>query len=120
VRYTFHYANVCLAGGLLGVFMTERMQIYRKRMQEKGFIQLRIWVEKQDEEFIRFIKFVAKFCRDRDKQPTEKRRFGRRASDSQIGFAKQIAKAKGISEPEHLYDYHISLSTWIWRYKGGK
>lgn len=45
---------------------------------------------------------------------------GRRASDSQIGFAKQIAKIKRIPEPEHLYDYHISLSTWIWRYKGGK
>ena len=40
--------------------MTERMQEYRKRMEEKGLVQVRIWVEKRDEEFV---KFIAKFCR---------------------------------------------------------
>lgn len=94
--------------------MTERMQSYRKRMEGNGFVQVRIRVEKQDE---KFIKFVAKFCRDRKKQLKEKKRFGRRASDSQIMFAKEIAKANEIPEPEHLYDYHISLSAWTWRYK---
>ena len=41
--------------------MTERMQEYRHRMEEKGFVQVRVWVEKQDEEFV---KFIAKFCRE--------------------------------------------------------
>lgn len=96
--------------------MTERMQSYRKRMEEKGLVQVRIWVEKQDE---KFVKFIAKFCRGELKQPKEKERFGRRASNSQIMFAKQIAQANGIPEPEHLYDYHISLCAWIWRYRSG-
>ena len=117
VRDTFYHANVSLAVGLLGGVMTERMQSYRQRMEEKGFIQVRMWIEKQDEEFV---KFVAKFCRDRSKPPKEskeKKRFGRRASDEQIRFVKKLAKAKGLPEPEHLYDYHISLSAWTWRYK---
>jgi len=94
--------------------MTERMQSYRKRMEEKGLVQVRVWVEKQDE---KFVKFIAKFCRGKLKQPKEKERFGRRASDAQIRFVKKLAKAKGIPEPEHLYDYHISLSAWTWRYR---
>jgi hypothetical protein len=97
--------------------MTERMQSYRKRMEEKGLVQVRVWVEKEDE---KFFKFVAKFCRDKDKQLTEKERFGHRASDAQIKFVKKLAKAKGIPEPEHLYDYHISLSAWTWRCRGLK
>ena len=96
--------------------MTERMQSYRKRMEEKGLVQVRIWVEKQDEEFV---KFIAKFCRD-ERQKKEKKRFGRRASEFQIMSAKAIAEQKQIPEPEHLYDYHISLGSWIWRYRGGK
>ena len=94
--------------------MTERMQAYRQRMSEKGLIQVRIWVEKQDEEFI---KFVGKFCRE-ERQKKIKKRFGRAASDRQIMLAKQVATTNSVPEPEHLYDYHISLAAWIWRYKG--
>ena len=35
--------------------MTERMQAYRKRMEEKGLVQVKIWVDKQDEEFVKFL-----------------------------------------------------------------
>jgi hypothetical protein len=35
--------------------MTERMQDYRDRMDEKGLVQVRIWVEEQDEDFIKYI-----------------------------------------------------------------
>ena len=96
--------------------MTERMQAYRKRMEEKGFIQVRVWVEKQDEEFV---KFVAKFCRD-SLRKIEKKRFGRRASDRQIDFARGVASSNQVPEPTHLYGHHISLCGWIWRHKGGK
>jgi hypothetical protein len=95
--------------------MTERMQDYRKRMEEKGLVQVRIWVEKQD---VEFVKHIAKFCREvREKK--EKKRFGRRASDRQIKFAKAVALANDISEPGHLYDHHISLAAWTWRYGSG-
>ena len=30
-------------------------------MKEKGLVQVRIWVEEQDEEFV---KYIAKFCRE--------------------------------------------------------
>ena len=96
--------------------MTERMQTYRKRMKEKGLVQLRIWIEKQDEEFV---KFIAKFCRG-EREKKQKERFGRRASHHQIARAKAIAEANKIPEPEHLYDYHIILASWIWRYRGSK
>jgi hypothetical protein len=96
--------------------MTERMQAYRERMKEKGLVQVRIWVEKQDEEFV---KYIAKFCREvREKK--EKKRYGRRASKQQIEFAKALAKSKNIPEPKHLYDYHISLAGWTWSYGAGK
>ena len=96
--------------------MTERMQKYRDRMKEKGLVQVRIWVEKQDEEFV---KHLAKFCREvREKK--EKKRFGRRATDRQIKFAKAIAASNNISEPNHLYDHHISLAAWTWRYRSGR
>ena len=93
--------------------MTERMQAYRKRMEDKGLVQVRIWVEKQDEEFV---KFIAKFCREEkeERKKTPKKRFGRPANERQIEFAKAIALANNVPEPEHLYDYHISLCGWIW------
>lgn len=94
--------------------MTERMQAYRERMEEKGLVQVRIWVEKQD---VEFFKYIAKFCREiREKK--EKKRYGRRSSKKQIEFAKSLAKSKNVPEPDHLYDYHISLAGWTWRYKG--
>ena len=68
--------------------MTERMQDYRERMDEKGLIQLRIWVKKEDAEFI---KHIAKFSREwREKKG--KKRYGRRASQQQIEFAKPLSK----------------------------
>lgn len=83
-------------------------------MEEKGLVQVRVWVEKQDEEFV---KFIAKFCREeREKKPKE--RFGRPASQHQIRLAKAIASANDVPEPEHLYSHHISLSAWMWRYGG--
>ena len=93
--------------------MTERMQDYRRRMEQNGLVQVRVWVEKQDEEFI---KFVAKFCRD-EREKKEKPRFGRPAHPHQIQIAKAIASANNLPEPKHLYDYHISLARWIWGYK---
>ena len=98
--------------------MTERMKAYRKRMEDKGLVQVRVWVEKQDEEFV---KFIAKFCREEreERERTPKKRFGRRAKDHQIEVAKKIALANNIPEPEHLYDYHISLGAWIWG-QGGR
>jgi hypothetical protein len=99
---------------IVGLMMTERMQDYRKRMEEKGLVQVCVWVEKQDEEFV---KFIAKFCREgREKKP--KKRFGRPASHHQIRLAKKIASINDLAEPEHLYNYHISLSAWMWRYGG--
>lgn len=94
--------------------MTERMQEYRKRMEEKGLVQVRVWVEKKDEEFV---KFIAKFCREeREKKP--KKRFGRPASHHHIRLAKIITSANSLQEPKHLYNYHISLSAWMWRHGG--
>lgn len=99
--------------------MTERMQRYRKKMEEKGLVQVRVWVEKQDEEFV---KFIAQFCRGEreQKEKKSKERFGRRASDHHIRFARKVAAVYKIPEPDHLYDHHISLCAWIARYKGGK
>ena len=95
--------------------MTERMQEYRKRMKEKGLVQVRIWVEEQDEEFV---KYIAKFCRE-VKEKKEKKRYSRRASKQQINFAKALANSKNIPEPDHLYDHHISsLTGWTWSYRG--
>jgi hypothetical protein len=94
--------------------MTERMQEYRKRMEEKGLVQVRIWVEKQDAEFV---KYIAKFCREvREKK--EKKRYGRLASKQQIDFAKVLAKSKNVPEPDHLYGHHISLAGWTWSCRG--
>src|SRR5476649_43704 len=93
--------------------MTERMQSYRQRMEDKVLVQVRLWVEKQDEEFV---KFLAKFCRD-ERVKKEKKRYGRRASDHQIRLAQAVAESNNLPEPKHLYNYHISLGGWIWAYK---
>jgi len=90
--------------------MTERMQEYRKRMKEKGLVQVRIWVEEQDENFV---KYIAKFFREvREKK--EKKRYGRRASKQKIDFAKALAKSKNVPEPNHLYDHHNSPLDKLW------
>ena len=86
--------------------MTEKMQNYRQRMKDKGLVQVRVWVEKQDEEFV---KHIAKFCRE-VRERKGKKRHGRRASEQQIEFARALAKSKNVPEPDHLYDHHISLA----------
>lgn len=95
--------------------MSERMQEYRRRMREKGLVQVRVWVERQDEEFV---KFIAKFCRAERKERKEKERFGRPASERQIEMAKLFALENDVPEPKHLYNHHISLAAWIWHYGG--
>ena len=114
-----HMLAVGLAGGLikiLGGMMTERMQNYRDRMSEKGLVQVRVWVEKQDEEFV---KYLAKFCREVRETKSQKR-YGRRATERQIRFAQNLAKSKNVPEPQHLYDHHISLAAWTWRHGSGR
>jgi hypothetical protein len=96
--------------------MTERMQEYRKRMDEKGLVQVRVWVDKKDEEFV---KYIAKFCREEREKEKVKERYGRPANHHQIRIAKAIASARNLPEPEHLYDYHVSLAAWMWRNGGG-
>jgi hypothetical protein len=95
--------------------MSDRTKEYRRKMKEKGLVQVRIWVEKEDE---KFVKFVAKFCREGRNKKTKKR-YGRPAKPNQIKLAQDIAAKNGLTEPKHLYDYHISLAAWIWRYRGG-
>src|SRR5476651_65478 len=95
--------------------MIDRTKEYRRKMKEKGLVQVRIWVEKEDE---KFVKFVAKFCRE-GRNKTPKKRYGRSAKPNQIKLAQDIAEENGLPEPKHLYDYHISLAAWIWRYRGG-
>jgi hypothetical protein len=92
------------------------MQEYRKRMDEKGLVQVRVWVDKEDEEFI---KYIAKFCREERATEQVKERYGRPANHHQIRIAKAIASARNLPEPEHLYDYHVSLAAWMWRNGGG-
>ena len=90
------------------------MQEYRKRMEEKGLVQVRVWVEKQD---VEFVKYISKFCREvREKK--EKKRYGRQASKQQIDFAKALSKSKNVPEPDHLYGHHISLAGWTWSFRG--
>lgn len=96
--------------------MTERMLVYRERMEKKGLVQVRVWVEKKDEEFV---KFIAKFCREDGQKKKPKKRYGRPATQRQIDFAESIATANDLPKPKHLYNHHISLGSWIWRYKGG-
>ena len=90
--------------------MTDRMMFFRLRQKEKGLVQLRLWVNKEDEEFF---KYLAKQSRPQ-KEVVQKERFGRPASPAQIDFAKEIAELKNLKEPKHLYNYHISLCGWIW------
>lgn len=93
--------------------MTDRMKLFREKQEKKGLVQLRLWVNKDDEEFF---KYLAKESRPQRKI-VEKKRFGRAASQSQINKAKEIAEDKKLREPKHLYDYHISLGGWIWAQK---
>lgn len=90
--------------------MTDRMMFFRFRQKEKGLIQLRLWVNKEDEEFF---KYLAKQSRPQ-KEVAQKERFGRPASQAQIDLAKEIAELKNLKEPRHLYNHHISLCGWIW------
>lgn len=91
--------------------MTERMKEYRKRQVEKGLVQVRLWVTKEDEEFF---KFMSKMVNPNQKNKVEKKRFGRQATQRQINLAEEIAERLAINPPKHLYPHHISLCGWIW------
>jgi len=94
--------------------MTARMQKFREKKRQEGFVQVRVWVP-QDHESL--IKTIAKECRP-GKPLKLRERYGRPASPSQIRFAKSFATAHGKEPPEHLYDHHISLSAWMWAHGG--
>lgn len=95
--------------------MTSRMQDYRTKKQQQGLVQVRVWVSEEHEYFI---KNIAKECRPGE--PTKiPERYGRRATPTQIRLAKSLATNRGKEPPEHLYDYHISLSAWMWA-NGGR
>lgn len=96
--------------------MTERMELYRQRMKEKGLVHVRVWVP---EEHGDFIKYMASQCRPQGVEPQIKGRYGRAATLAQIRLAKSLATIHGKKPPEHLYDYHISLAGWMWAH-GGK
>ena len=66
--------------------MTDRMMLFRLKQKEKGLVQLRLWISKEDEEFF---KYLAKQSRPQ-KEVVQKERFGRPASQAQIDFAKEI------------------------------
>lgn len=87
------------------------MKEYRKRQVDKGLVQLRLWVTKEEEPFF---KFMSKMLNLNKQELFEKERFGRQATDRQIKFAEEIAKRLIIDPPAHLYPHHISLCGWIW------
>ena len=90
--------------------MTNRMMLFRSKQEQKGLVQIRLWVNKDDENFF---KYLAKQSRPQT-EIIEKKRFGHAATQHQINKAKAIAEAKNLKEPKHLYSYHISLNAWIW------
>lgn len=90
--------------------MTDRMMFFRLRQKEKGLVQLRLWVNEDDEEFF---KYLAKQSRPQ-KAVLQKERFGRPSSQAQINLAKEISELKNLKEPKHLDNHHISLCGWIW------
>jgi hypothetical protein len=91
--------------------MSERMKKYRERQLEKGLVQIRLWVKKEDEEFF---KFMSKMVNPNKREPQKKERFGRQATPHQIKLAEEIAERLSIKTPKHLYLHHISLCGWIW------
>ena len=95
--------------------MTSRMQEYRDKKRQEGFVQVRVWVPEEHEYFI---KTLAKECRPNN-PPKVRERYGRKATPAQIRLAKSLATINGKEPPDHLYDYHISLSAWMWA-NGGK
>lgn len=95
--------------------MTTRMQNYRDKKHQQGMVQVRVWVPQEHE---LFIKSMAKECRPNEPVKAPER-YGRRASPTQIRLAQSLATVNGKEPPEHLYDFHISLSAWMWA-QGGR
>ena len=90
----------------------QRMKCYRKAQKEKGLVQIRIWVKKNDADFIK--KLASGFFRD----PTQKRLFekkgrGSPAKEHQIQMTENVARKAGKNPPQHLYRHQLSLSKWI-------
>jgi hypothetical protein len=87
------------------------MKECRSRQSEKGLVQLRLWVAKEDEEFF---KCMSKMVSPNKKELVEQELFSRKATQQQIKHAEMIAKRLSIDTPIHLYSHHISLCGWIW------
>lgn len=90
----------------------QRTKKYRKAQKEKGMVEIRMWVKKNDAEFIK--KLAAGFFRD----PSQKRLFekkgrGSPAKEHQIQMAEKVARRAGKNPPQHLYGHQLSLSKWI-------
>jgi hypothetical protein len=91
--------------------MTESMES-RYETEENELVEVRIWVKKKDEKFIEHVARLIEQKRQ-GKPKEELSYFGQCAPDALILFAKELAKANDIPEPEDLYDYHVSLGGWI-------
>ena len=87
------------------------MKYYRDRQEQKGLVQIRLWIKKEEEHFF---KFLAKMDHPSKKLNQQRKRYGRTASQQQIDFAEAIAERLKIPLPKHLYQHHISLCGWIW------
>jgi len=90
----------------------QRTKRYRKAQKQKGIVEIRIWVKKDDAGFIK--KLATGFFRD----PGQKKIFeakgrGAPAKLYQIQMAERVARSVGKHPPEHLYKHQLSLSKWI-------
>jgi len=90
----------------------QRSKRYRKTQKDRGFVEIRIWVKKDDAGFIK--KLATGFFRD----PGQKKIFeakgrGAPAKLYQIQMAERVARSVGKNPPEHLYKHQLSLSKWI-------
>jgi hypothetical protein len=55
VRYTFSSTIEPAARSELGDIMTDRMMFFRQRQEQKGLVEIRIWVSKEDEDFFKYL-----------------------------------------------------------------
>lgn len=95
--------------------MTTRMEDFRLRQKAKGLVQIRLWVNEEDADFF---KYLSKYSRP-ERELIQKERYGRPATSQHIEKAKEVAERKGLKEPKHLYNHHLSLCGWIRGNSGG-
>ena len=91
----------------------QRTKRYRKAQKEKGMVQIRVWVKRNDADFIK--KLATGFFRDPgQKRLFEKKGRGGPAKEHQIQMAEKVARRAGKNPPQHLYGHQLSLSKWIY------